>query len=64
MCTTLCVPSKSGVSLSSSPVKVLQSNPAKLQSLILLEFFLLLPDLQVGKPDVELRTFTAVCGLL
>ena len=33
--TTLCVPSKSGVSASPSPVKVLQSNPASLQSLIL-----------------------------
>ena len=33
--TTLCVPSKSGVSVSPSPVKVLQSNPTSLQSLIL-----------------------------
>ena len=33
--TTLCVPSKSGVSVSLSPVKVLQSNPTSLQSLIL-----------------------------
>ena len=33
--TTLCVPSKSGVCVSPSPVKVLQSNPASLQSLIL-----------------------------
>ena len=33
--TTLCVPSKSAVSVSPSPVKVLQSNPASLQSLIL-----------------------------
>ena len=33
--TTLCVPSKSGVSVSPSPVEVLQSNPASLQSLIL-----------------------------
>ena len=32
---TLCVPSKSGVSVSPSPVEVLQSNPASLQSLIL-----------------------------
>ena len=31
--TTLCVPSKSGVSVSPSPVEVLQSNPASLQSL-------------------------------
>ena len=33
--TTLCVPSKSGVSVSPSPVEILQSNPASLQSLIL-----------------------------
>ena len=33
--TTLCVPSKSGVSVSPSPVKVLQSYPTSIQSLIL-----------------------------
>ena len=33
--TTLCVPSKSVVSVSPSLVKVLQSNPSSLQSLIL-----------------------------
>ena len=32
---TLCVPSKSGVCVSPSPVEVLQSNPTSLQSLIL-----------------------------
>ena len=62
--TTLCVPSNSGVSVSPSPAKVLQSNPASLQSLILWEFLLPLPDPQVGKPDVWLRTFTPVGGLL
>ena len=62
--TTLCVRSKSGVSVSPSPVEVLQSNPASLQSLILWEFLLLLPDPQLGKPDVGLRTFTPVGGLL
>ena len=62
--TTLCVPSKSGVSVSPSPVKVLQSNPTSLQSLILQEFLLPSRDLQVGKPDVGLRTFTPVGGLL
>ena len=35
MHTTLCVPSKSGVSVSPSSVEVLQSNPSGLQSLIL-----------------------------
>ena len=41
MHTTLCVPSKSGVSASPSPVEVLPSNPASLQSLIL--YVVLLP---------------------
>ena len=47
-----------------SPVKVLQSNPASFQSLILWQFLLPLPDPQVGKPDMGLRTFTPVGGLL
>ena len=62
--TILCVPSNSGVSVSPSPVDVLQSNPASLQSLILLESLLPLLDLHVGKPDVGLRTFTPVSGLV
>ena len=33
--TTLCVPSKSGVSVSPIPVEVLHSNPTSLQSLII-----------------------------
>ena len=64
MHTTLCVSSKSGVSVSPSSVKVLQSNPTSLQSLILWEFLLPLPNPQVGKPYVGLRTFTPVGGLL
>ena len=59
-----CVPSRNGLSFSPSPVKVLQSIPTRLQSLILHEFLLPLPDTQVGKPDVGLRTFTPVGGLL
>ena len=62
--TALCVPSKSGVSVSPSPVKILQSNPTSLQSLIFWEFLLPVPDPQVGKPDVGLRTLTPVAGLL
>ena len=62
--TNLCVPSKSGVSVSPSPVDVLKSNPASLQSLILWEFLLPLLDPQVGKPYVVLRTFTPVGVLL
>ena len=64
MHTTLCVPSTCGVSVSPSPVEVLQSNPAWLQSLILWESLLPLLDPQVGKPDMRLRTFTPVGGLL
>ena len=62
--TTLCVPSKSGVFVSPSPVEVLKSIPTRLQSLILQEFLLPLPEPQVGKPDMGLRTFTPVGGLL
>ena len=62
--TILCVPSKSGVPVSPRPVKVLQSNPSSLQNLILWKFLLPLLDPQVGKPDVGLRTFTPVGGLL
>ena len=64
MHTLFCVPSKSEVSVSPSPVEVLQSNPTSLQGLILWEFLLPLPDPQVEKPDVGLRTFTPVGGLL
>ena len=64
MRTLLCMCPPRVVSVSPSPVKVLQSNPASLQSLVLWEFLFLLPDRQVGKPDVGLRTFTPVGGLL
>ena len=50
--TILCAPSKSEVPVSPSPVKVLQSVPTRLQSLILYEFLLPLPDPQLGKPDM------------
>ena len=56
----LCVPSRSGVSVSPSPVEILQSNPAGLQSQILWGFPVLLPDHQSGKPDLGLRNFTPV----
>ena len=62
--TLFCVPSKSGVSVSPSPVEVLQSNPTGFQSLILWGFLLPLLDPQVRKPDVGLRTLTLVGGLL
>ena len=46
--TTLCVPSKRGVSVSPSPVKVLKSNPTTFQSLIPWTFLLPLPDPRLG----------------
>ena len=56
----LCAPSKSGVSVSPSPVEFLWSNPAGLQSQIFWGLLPPLPDPQAGKPDVVLRTFTPV----
>ena len=57
---TLCVPSKSGVSGSPSPVEVLQLNPAGPQSQTLWGLLFPLPDPQAGKLDTGLRTFTPV----
>ena len=64
MLTLLCVCPLRVESIYPSPVEVLQSNPASLQGLILWEFLLPLPDPEVGKPDVGLRTFTPVGRLL
>ena len=64
---TLCVPSKSGVSISPIPVEVLQSNPAGLQSWTFWGLLLLLLDPQAGKPNSGLRTFTQwenFCGII
>ena len=58
--TRLCVPSNSGVSVSPSPVEVLQSNPTGLQSQILWGLLFPLLGPQAGKPDIGLRTFTSV----
>ena len=41
---TLCAPSKSGVSVSPSPLELLRSSPAGLQSQMLWGFLLLMPD--------------------
>ena len=46
-------PSKCGVSVSPSPVELLQSNPTGLQSQIPWEFLVPLLDPQAGKPDVR-----------
>ena len=65
--TTLCVPSRSGVSVSLSPVEVLEANPTSLQSLILWELFLPLPDPRLGslmwgsEPSLQWVDF---CGVI
>ena len=46
VCENLCAPSKSGVSVSPSPVELLHSSPANLQGSVLWEFFHLMPDSQ------------------
>ena len=58
------MPSKSGVSVTPSPFEILQLNPTSFQCLILWEFLLPLLGPEVRKPDVGLRTFTPVGGLL
>ena len=61
--TTLCVPSKSGASVSPCPVEVLQSNLPSLRT----DSLGIPPPIAgppVGKPDVGLRTFSPVSGLL
>ena len=60
----LFVPYKSGVSVSLSPLKVLQSNPAGLQSQIPWGFSVPLPDPQAQESDVGPRIFTKVQELL
>ena len=60
----LCVPSKSGVSVSPSSMEVQQSNPTGLQSQIPWGFLVALLDLQAENPDVGLRTFTVVGELV
>ena len=61
---TLCVPSKSGFSVSPSPVESLQSNPTGLQSQISWGSLVPLPDSQAEKPDMGLRTFNPMGELL
>ena len=61
---TLCACSKSRVSVSPSPVEFQWSSPAGLQSQILWDLLLPLPDPQAGEPDVGLSTFAPVGELL
>ena len=65
--TTLCVPSKSGVSVSPSPFEVLQSHPTSLQSLILKEVLLLLLDPRLGSltwGSVSSLQWVDFCGII
>ena len=63
MHTTSCVSSKSGVSVSPCPFEVwFEGNQIPLAFEVW--FSGPLPDPQIGKPDVGLRTFTPVGGLL
>ena len=59
-CKVLFVPSKTGVSVSPSPVEVLLSNPTGLQSQVPWGFPVPLLGPQAVKPDVGFQTFTAV----
>ena len=66
---TLCVPSKSEVSVLSSPVELLQSNPTEFQSQILWGLLLPLkdhplPQPPARKPDMVLKTLIPVGELL
>ena len=60
----LFVPSKTGVSFTPGPVKVLQSNPTGLQVQIPWGFPVRLSEPQAGKPDVGLITFTKMGEIL
>ena len=56
----LCAPFESEVSISPSPMGLLQLSPAGLKSQMLWELTFLVPDLWAGEPDVGLRTLTPV----
>ena len=58
------VPSKTGVSVSPSPVEVLESNPADFQGQIPWGFPDPLLGPQAGKPDMGFQTFTTVGELV
>ena len=65
--TTLCVLSKSGVSVSHNPVEVLQSNPTSLKSLILWEFLILFWTPRLGSltwGSEPSRHWVDFCGII
>lgn len=56
----LCVPSKSDVYISPSPMGLLQLNPGGLQSQMLWELIFPVPEAWAGEPDMGLRRLTPV----
>ena len=63
-CETFCVPFKIGVSVSPSPMELLQSSLIGLQSHMLWGCLLPMLGPQAGEPDIKLRTLTSVGELL
>ena len=61
---TFCVSSKSGVSVSPILWSSLHSSPSDFQSQMLWGLLLLMPDLQIGYPDMGLRMLTPVGELM
>ena len=59
-CDCLCVPFKTGFSISPSPVELLCTSPIGLQCQMLWELFLPMPDPPAWGFDVGLRTLTPV----
>ena len=59
-CEILCAPFKNEVSISPSPVGLLQLSPAGFQSQMLWGFIFLVLDPWAGEPDMGLRTLTPV----
>ena len=60
----MCAPALSGVSVSPSPVELLQSSPSGLQSQMLWGLLLPMPDPSAGEPNVRLRALSPVGDLL
>ena len=64
MCKAFCVSSKNRMSVSLSPVELLQWRPADLQSQMLWGLLVPMPDPQAGELGMGFRTFTLIGELL
>ena len=60
VCEIFCVPSKSRVFVSSSPVELLHSSPADLQKQMLLGFLFPMTEPLAREPDTGIQTLTVV----